>query len=49
MLKFFSLIIRFLRGGPEGPPGGPMVGHGGLHGWSGGANGHQGAGGTNKI
>ena len=29
MLKLFSLIKRFLRGGPWGRPGGPMVGQGG--------------------
>ena len=29
MLKLFSLTKRFLRGGPEGCPGGPIVGQGG--------------------
>ena len=28
MLKLFSLIKSFLRGGPEGRPKGPMVGQG---------------------
>ena len=36
MLKLFYLIKRFSRGGPEGRPGGPMVGQGG-HGHQGGA------------
>ena len=44
MLKLFSLIKRFLRGWPEGRPGGGPHGYqeGGPHCYQGGAHGYQG-------